>query len=190
MSFMSAQFKKYFSFAMCFGISAFVLSLAYGSVLMTIEDAVKSAVPGTQAVEKKVITLTEEQKSKIKSAARVSFPRQSGDDVTVFIVKSGNETLGYIFEDTVFGKWGPIHYILALNPKGEIINVIVLDYHERRGKPVSKSSFLNQFFGKTIHDPVKLRRDINGVTGATISSRAMTDGIRKLLYLFEEFFKV
>lgn len=85
----------------------------------------------------------------------------------------------------MLGKWGPIHYALAVNPDGRIHKAVVLDYEEIRGKNVAKSRFLRQYEGKSTKDPVMLRQDIDGITGATISSRSMTDGVRKLLHIFE-----
>lgn len=101
-----------------------------------------------------------------------------------FIAMKGETILGYAAEHTVSGKWGPIHYLLSLNPDGSIADVSVLDYQERRGRPISKSRFTKQFNGKKITDPLKLQTDIRGVTGASISSKGITDGIRKTLYVF------
>ncbi|PIW58254.1 MAG: hypothetical protein COW13_05350 [Candidatus Omnitrophica bacterium CG12_big_fil_rev_8_21_14_0_65_50_5] len=74
---------------------------------------------------------------------------------------------------------------MSLSPEGQVIEVSVLDYQEIRGKPVAKNRFLKQYQNKTIHNPVKLKKDIDGITGATISSRSLTDGVRKILYIFE-----
>ena len=73
-----------------------------------------------------------------------------------------------------------------MNVQGAIVEVIILDYSEIRGKPIAKRRFLRQYKGKTTKDPVLLRRDIDGISGATISSRSLTDGIRKILYIFTE----
>ena len=47
---------------------------------------------------------------------------------------------------------------------------------------------IRQFIGKDSEDPIRLRKDIQGITGATISSRGMTDGVRKLIYVFAHFY--
>jgi Na+-translocating ferredoxin:NAD+ oxidoreductase RnfG subunit len=78
--------------------------------------------------------------------------------------------------------------MLSLDPAGKIVDVVVLEYKEKRGLPVAKGRFLKQFVGKTMQNKLKLRKDIRGVSGATISSRSMTNGIRKLVYVFNEFY--
>jgi Na+-translocating ferredoxin:NAD+ oxidoreductase RnfG subunit len=85
----------------------------------------------------------------------------------------------------VVGKWAPIRYLVGLDLNGTVLQVIVLEYKEIRGRPVAKKRFLNQYKGKTIQDELMLRSDIDGVTGATISSRSMTDGVRKILHIFK-----
>jgi len=79
--------------------------------------------------------------------------------------------------------------MLALEPDGKVKDAVVLELKERRGRPVKERRFLDQFFGKTIQDPIKLNKDIKGVAGATISSRGMSNGIRKLVYVFNELYK-
>ena len=97
--------------------------------------------------------------------------------------------VGYALEDAVTGKWGPIHYLLGVDPGGKIRKIVVLAFKEKRGRPIAKPRFLRQFTNKTLKDPLKLRRDINGISGATISSQAITGGIKKLLYIFEEYYQ-
>ena len=156
-------------------------------VLISKEEALKTLLPQVQTIEKKSIILSDEQKKKIEQQANISFKNGYGDEFLFFIGKANGEVVGYVAEDTVHGKWGPIHYLLGIDPSGKVRDVVVLEYKEKRGKPVAKNNFLRQYIGKTIHDSVRLHKDINGITGATISSRGMTDGIRKLLYVFEEF---
>ena len=105
-----------------------------------------------------------------------------------FIGRDAGRVVGYAVEDTVKGKWGIIRYILSIDPHGRVLDVMVLEYSERRGRPVAKRRFLKQFEGKTIHDKITLRRDIHGVSGATISSSSMTNGIRKLVHVFDELY--
>ena len=47
--------------------------------------------------------------------------------------------------------------------------------------------FLRQYEGKTLADPIRLNRDIQGVTGATVSSRSMNATVRKALALISAY---
>lgn len=160
--------------------------LAFAEVLTSKEEALKQLLAQAETVTPKTVSLSEEQKKKIERNAGVEL---NSDEFRFYIGEAAGKIVGYAAEDTVPGKWGPIHYILGITPEGRVTNVIILEYKERRGRPVAKKRFLKQYIDKTASDPVRLRKDIDGVTGATISSRGITDGVRKLLYIFEEFFK-
>ena len=162
----------------------------FAETLISLDEALKNVLPAASDIEKRIIILNPQQKEKIEKDAAVTLHPEYDREFHFYSAKSNTQVVGYAAEDTVQGKWGPIHYLAGFDPQGKITNIVVLSFNERRGRPVAKHRFLSQFIAKTIKDPVHLRKDINGVTGATISSRGITDGIRKLLYIFEEFYKM
>lgn len=170
-------------------LSPCVVALAEAGILQGVSEALKNAYP-MATFERRGIVLSDTKQSVIEQKANISFKKHPLSNIVYYVARDKNGIAGYAFEDTVIGKWGLIHYFLAVDPDGKITNVNVLDFKERRGRPAAKKSFTNQFIGKNITNPLRLRRDINGVTGATITSTSLTDGIRKLLYLFEEIKKM
>ncbi|MGD9157155.1 MAG: FMN-binding protein [Desulfobacteraceae bacterium] len=76
---------------------------------------------------------------------------------------------------------------MDLRPK--VIKVAVLKYMEKRGRPIARSSFMKQYDGKTSRDPIEVGKDITGISGATISSRAASFSVKKALILVEECLK-
>lgn len=161
---------------------------AYAKVLTSAEKVLDRFLADADEVTEEVKVLTEDQKSAIAAKARVTFDPVFDREFSFFIGRQGGQVIGYAAKHAVKGKWGMIHYMIALDPDGTVREVKVLEYQERRGKPVAKRRFLKQFKGKTIQSRIKLRKDIHGVTGATISSRGMTDGVRKLVHVFHEFY--
>lgn len=160
----------------------------YANVLTTAEEALRVLLPGASEVEEQVQTLTEDMRRDLEERAGLRLDPVGDRVFRFFVAKRGGETLAYAAEDVVPGKWGPIHYMIALDPQGIVQDVIVLEYQEKRGRPVAKRRFLKQFVGKSVKNDIKLMKDIRGVTGATISSRGMADGIRKIVYLFQVFY--
>ena len=69
--------------------------------------------------------------------------------------------------------------ILVAN-RGEIA-VRVIRYREQHGGAVQNLKWLEQFKGMDVDIPLKLGDQIDGITGATLSSSAMTKGVRRLL---------
>ena len=60
-------------------------------------------------------------------------------------------------------------------------DVEILDYREAFGGQVRGAAWRAQFTGKTSGSPVKLGQDIKNISGASLSSKHITDGVRRLL---------
>jgi len=83
------------------------------------------------------------------------------------------------------GRHGPITFIVTIDPAGKIKNMRVVKNNELRGRKINKKRFLRQFTGKGTNDPIRLRKDIDAVTSATISSNAAARAARKALEAWE-----
>lgn len=157
---------------------------ALAKELIKIDKALSQILPVADRIDKESIFLSEAQVIEIQEKANVTFGGAHQAQVTVYKMYKDGVVMAYVFEDVVKGKWGPIHYLVGLDTKGNILETIVLDYQEIRGRPIAKKRFLNQYKGKNIHNSLTLRKDIDGITGATISSTSLTDGVRKIVYIF------
>ncbi len=174
-------------------LAVFISSLLISSniyaeeILISRDKALAQAFPNASRFTKEEFVLTPDQIRKLKTEAKIRIGPKHQSKITLFTAKKDEQVLGYVFEDVVLGKWGIIHYVLALNKKGAVLKVIILDYSEIRGRPIARNRFLKQYKGKTYRNPVRLKKDIDGISGATISSRSITDGIRKLLHIFKDY---
>ena len=81
------------------------------------------------------------------------------------------------------GRFKPITFLVHIGPGRQVQLVLVMVYRESRGDGVRRQRFLKQFQGREADDPLRLNRDVVGVTGATLSSRALAAGVRKALVL-------
>jgi Na+-translocating ferredoxin:NAD+ oxidoreductase RnfG subunit len=88
---------------------------------------------------------------------------------------------GYFFTDSVIGKHDLIRYAVTLNPDGTVRGVEILEYREAYGGEVRNTRWLHQFAGLHHGDTVKVGRGIQNISGATLSSEHLTEGIRRLL---------
>ena len=92
---------------------------------------------------------------------------------------------GWFFVDQVLGKHELITYALALEPDGRVRGIEILEYREAHGGEVRNANGRAQFVGKTAGDRLELDRDIANISGATLSCRHVTDGVKRLLRLYE-----
>ena len=80
------------------------------------------------------------------------------------------------------GYAGPINMLVGVD-KAKVVGVKILNHRETPGlgNKIVKPEFLRQFAGKTLTDPIEPKKDIDAITGATISSRAVSKGVREAL---------
>jgi FAD:protein FMN transferase len=95
----------------------------------------------------------------------------------------GGLDLGWALVLEERGRFKPITFLAHLGPDRRIETVLVMVYRESRGDAVRRERFLRQFAGKDGDDPLRLNRDVVGISGATMSSRALAAGVRKALLL-------
>lgn len=114
----------------------------------------------------------------------------SENELTYYVAERGDTVLGYVFKTSAKGYGGEITVMTAVNTDGTVKAVAVSDASEETpglGQNVTKESFYSQFTSLTGGiSAVKNGADysnneINAVTGATISSKAVTRAVNEAL---------
>ncbi len=103
----------------------------------------------------------------------------------IFTVFANDDIIGWAVILDEMGKVKPITFMVGIDKEGEVLEVRVLEYREMRGRQIKRRSFLRQFKGKTIKSLLRIGRDIDAVTGATISSEAVAAAVKKSLKIVE-----
>jgi Na+-translocating ferredoxin:NAD+ oxidoreductase RnfG subunit len=99
--------------------------------------------------------------------------------------KSNNGS--WLLIDEVVGKHEMITYALGINANGSIQGVEIMEYNESYGEQIREKSWLNQFRGKSAKDRIQWNQDIKNITGATLSSKHVTNGVQRLMVLYREY---
>jgi len=92
---------------------------------------------------------------------------------------------GWLIVDHVLGKRELITYAVGLDARGAVRGIEILEYRETHGGEVRDPKWRAQFVGKTVADPLALDQDIRNISGATLSCRHVTDGVKRLLQLYD-----
>jgi Na+-translocating ferredoxin:NAD+ oxidoreductase RnfG subunit len=175
-------YGRFFRILLVLFLILFPASKSMARVYLTQEQALKMVFDRGETVTEEFVQITPDLAKIIKERGRSPLPFSSK---TVYIGKQGNEVLGYAIIDNVKGKSRPITYMALIGPGGRVKRVEILAYRESHGGEIRYPSFLKQFVGKSISDPLRNKRDIRNISGATISCRAITDGVRRLLAFWE-----
>ena len=155
---------------------------SFAAEYLTVPLAQRDLFPDADRFVDAKVTLTDEQRDRIK---KLSGTRQRETQQAAWRAEKDGRLLGWFIVDEVIGKHEFITYAAAISPTGEVLGVDVLVYRETYGFQIRDAEWRNQFKGKTLQDHFKLDDDIRNITGATLSSRNVMNGVKRLLALVQ-----
>lgn len=100
---------------------------------------------------------------------------------TLLFARAGTRTVGWGVVDNVMGKEQPITYLLIVDRNLQVRGLEILAYRETRGAEIQRQAWRQQFVGKTGQSDLKVGKDIDAISGATISTNAVSEGAKRLL---------
>lgn len=103
------------------------------------------------------------------------------DSARVMRVSRDGALLGFAQVRNVKGKEQPITYLVAIDSADALKDIDILVYREAYGGEVAYEPWRKQFRGKTSSAPLAVGKDIRNISGATISSNAVTRSVRRAL---------
>lgn len=159
--------------------------MTMAEVFMTEDEGVKIMLPKSERVRKDVIRLSSEKKSQIEERIGWKFPEE---EFEVYIGETGTRVDGYAMVQNTIGKHKPMTYMVGVDGQGGISDIELLVFRESRGSEIRQKRFNAQYEGKTVLDPVRINKDIINISGATMSVRSMSAGIKRVLVLVDEFY--
>lgn len=159
-------------------IAALGLSVTYSvtkpviamQIKLALENAQKEIFPeATEFLQKEAMIGKENGSTVVKD-----FYTVNGSD---------KQQLGYLVSATTPGYGGNILFIIGVSLDGTLKSVRVTEHTETPGlgANVTSKSFLEQFDNKKISDDFIVKKDVKAITAATISSKALTNGIKALI---------
>jgi len=157
----------------------------HAEVFMTEEYAVKIMLPKSERIHKEVIRLSQEKKDVIEQRIGWKFPEESFE---LYIGETGDMIDGYAMVHNTIGKHKHMTYMVGVDAKGACSDVELLVFREAKGSEVGRKRFNVQYEGKTVSDPIRINKDIINISGATMSVRSISAGVKRVLVLVDEFY--
>jgi len=150
-----------------------IVSPAYAVVYLSVEQAQKLMFPDATFTPD-FRMLTDQQVSAIQKDSGIRAPSRN---LQVWRVSSG----GWFMVDQVIGKHEFIPFAVGLDAEGSVKQIEILEYREAYGSQVRNPAWRAQFTGKRHGAALTLQKDIQNISGASLSSRHITDGVKRLL---------
>ena len=188
-----AEFKKFFT-------ANWDSILKPTVVLLSICIIITLALSGTYMLTSKKTGSLADKKQK-ESMARVlkaedytKSTLKSGDKkITYYVAKNSKKAVGYIFITSAKGYGGDVSVMTAVNPDGTVKGVDILDVSKETpglGQNAAEKNFYEQY--SSLKENITVvknganpeNNEIKAITGATITSRGVTNAINEALSYF------
>lgn len=163
-------------------IPAAMTAPAFAVQYLSVEQAQKAMFPEASRFVQADIAFTPEMKQQIEqiSGVRVRNPAQQ-----IWRVESNGQPAGWFVLDEVIGKHEFITYAVALTADGTVKGIDILDYRETHGSQIKNTKWRAQFVGKKNGDAMRLDDDIKNISGATLSCKNITNGVKRILATYQ-----
>ena len=152
----------------------------WATTLVTVEEVLGQVFPGSSP-SRETLFLTDQQKSRVEAIA--GSPPTSAI-TTRFVVTDDDGSVGYAYLDTHRVRTLPETLLVVLDADGGLIRVEVVVFREPL-EYIPHPGWYRQFEGRGLNEDLSLKRGIRPVTGATLTARATTDAVRRVLAIHE-----
>ena len=169
-------------------------------VLTIICAVITAALAGTNAVTKDRIAQLALQEAaqarkQVLSVAQ-DFEELQLDGSTYYVGKDGSgETVGYVFTTSSKGYGGAVEVMTGIASDGKVSGVVLLDQNETPGlgQKATESWFTDRYLKDVPDDGFTVKKgaasadnEIEAITGATITTRAVTDAVNQAVDLYHQ----
>jgi Na+-translocating ferredoxin:NAD+ oxidoreductase RnfG subunit len=151
---------------------------AAAKVFVTVDEALKLAFPGCE-VSRKTAFLTPEQLKRAREIAGAEVPSAL---VNYYEAVKGGQPAGTAWFDTHRVRTLPETLMVVVDPQGRVGRIEVVSFREPEDY-LPRGVWYEQFRGRSLDPDLQLKRGIHPVTGATLTARATTDAVRRVLAL-------
>lgn len=167
------------------GLITFVCALLLGVINGITKDKIAQNAVETRNAAMSVILPEAENFADVEVSADWTAPADKNQPVIsgVYEAQAGGQTIGYCVEVNPKGFGGALTLIVGINADGTVAGAQVTSHGETPGlgaKAQSDAAWIGQYAGQPADGSLAVTKDggtINSITGATITSRAVTLGV-------------
>ena len=149
---------------------------------LSVDAAQKAVYPEADSFQEIVVSQSSE---KLQELLVRAGPQPPHGTIRIWSATRGGTLLGHVFVDEVIGRENLITYAIGVDTDGALRNLEILSYRESHGGEVRNPGWRAQFDHRDSLDQLRFRTDIKNISGATLSSEHVTQGVRWLLALWQ-----
>jgi Na+-translocating ferredoxin:NAD+ oxidoreductase RnfG subunit len=150
-------------------------------VFFSQKEALQVAFPEATRIERETHILEEAEAAAIEKRSRSALDSRL---VAIHTAWRGEELLGFAHIEVHTVRTKAEGFMVVLGPNGAVNEVRVLAFYEPL-EYLPTQRWYDRFTGKAPTDRLRLGWDVDAVSGATLSARAATEGVRRVLAYYE-----
>jgi hypothetical protein len=182
-------FHRYGSVSHRFPITALTLAallpapIVVAADYLTVDEAQKAVFPDADAFQE--IVVAQQSSAQLEAMLAQAGPQPPHGTIRIWRATKQGSLLGHVFVDEVIGRQNLITYAVGIGADGSLRNLEILSYRESHGGEVRNPAWRAQFDHRNSLDALRFRTDIKNISGATLSSEHVTQGVRWLMALWQ-----
>ncbi len=165
------------------GVAALTLpaSVVVAADYLTIDAAQRTLFPDASSFAPVIVSLTPTERDAV---AALAGPQPQHGTLRAWRA-IGGATIGWVFVDEVIGRSDLITYAVGITHDGTLRSIEILAYRESHGGEIRNAAWRHQFADRKDLAELEFRTDIKNISGATLSSEHVTQGVRWLVALWQ-----
>jgi hypothetical protein len=149
---------------------------------LSLDAAQKAVYPEADSFQEIIISQSPE---KLQDLLVRAGPQPPHGTIRIWSATRAGTVLGHVFLDEVIGRQSLITYAVGIDVDGALRNLEIMSYRESHGGEVRNPAWRAQFNRRNALEQLRFRTDIKNISGATLSSEHVTEGVRWLMALWQ-----
>jgi Na+-translocating ferredoxin:NAD+ oxidoreductase RnfG subunit len=158
--------------------------LSFATVYYSKNEAMELAFGKGTEIESLSLFPDEQQTAKIEQDAKIKL--DSGL-FTFYVGRSQNKILAYAAIETSNVRTKPETLMIVLTPDGALRDVHTLAFHEP-AEYQPPASWFKKLYNRPLAE-LELNKGVDGISGATLSTRSAINSIRKVMAIYQVMIK-
>ena len=151
---------------------------AVAKVFLTVDESLQLAFPDCE-LKKETIYLTSDQALRAEELGGIKL---RSSIIHRYLAFQGDKLKGTAYFDTHRVRTLAETLMVVVDPQGATSRLEILSFKEPEDY-IPRNIWYRQFDGRPLSDDLRLKQEIRGVTGATLTARATTEAVRRVLAL-------
>jgi hypothetical protein len=144
-------------------------------------QAIEMAFPDADRIERRTLVISREEAKELERLSKSRLPSRL---ITIYEGWKGTDLLGYMHID-VHPVWAKSQALMiVMNPAGKFTQIEVLAFHESTDYMLP-TQILKNLMNKFDSETITVGKDVDAVTGASITHRSSTEALRRARVYYE-----